>query len=136
MSTELIHLTCAYRVFVDQNSHDLYEHHRTEVGSFETAEEALAACQQIVDDFLARTFQTGMRAKALYEAYKAFGKDPFIVSTDPKAKFSAWEYVEGRCMTICGEEGDRINGKKSSLYQGWAKPSDPIFSAGFVIGKH
>lgn len=93
-----------YCVMADDNFHYMDEDERSEVGRFETADEALAACRKIVDDFLAENFKPGLTAEALYDNYTSFGGDPFIVSDDPGAKFSAWTYAKARCAELCGEK--------------------------------
>jgi hypothetical protein len=95
----------AYKVFIDDNFHYQDESERVTHGQFETAEQAIAACQTIVDDFLASAFEPGISAAALYDLYKSFGDDPFIVAADPKAApaaFSAWDYARERCAAITG----------------------------------
>lgn len=93
-----------YRVFINDNYHYQDESERVLHGQFETAAEAIAACQSIVDSWLASAFEPGMSATALYDLYRSFGDDPFIVSVDPKAapavNFSAWRYARERCSAI------------------------------------
>jgi hypothetical protein len=96
-----------YTVLVDENSHYQDEDERYEHGAFATYDEAIFACQRIVDDFLARQYQSGMTAEELYRLYTSFGDDPFIRSDDassatPASRFSAWEYACLRCVLLCG----------------------------------
>ena len=90
-----------YTVYVDDNYHHLDESERYTLGEFSSCAEAVAACQEIVDEFLESSFRPSMTAKELYEAYVGFGEDPFIVPADEK--FSAWDYAKRRCHEICGE---------------------------------
>jgi hypothetical protein len=71
---------------------------------FDTADEALAACQRMVDDDLRELHKPGMTAAALLTAYRALGDDPFLVPVDgaPSVKFDAWTHAERRCAVICG----------------------------------
>ena len=63
----------AYRVLIDGNFHYQDESERFTHGQFETADEAVAACRSIVDEFLAGAFEPGMSATALYDLYTSFG---------------------------------------------------------------
>jgi hypothetical protein len=94
-----------YRVMVDDNFHYMDEDERWELGTFATADEALAACRKLVDDWLAHNYKPGMAAVELYEQYTSFGDDPFIVTThgaDKAINFSAWDYALERTQAMCG----------------------------------
>ena len=91
-----------YVVLVDENSHDLDERERYEHGTFASYDEAVAACQRVVDDFLAAKYRPGMPAADLYRRYTSFGEDPFISPERPGFRFSAWEYARLRCTLLCG----------------------------------
>lgn len=101
-------MVIAYRVFVDDDFHYQSESERTSHGLFATADEALATCRRIVDEFLIDAFTSGMTAAALYEVYVGFGDDPSIVPVDPERSpavgFDAWEYARQRCHEITEEE--------------------------------
>jgi hypothetical protein len=90
-----------YTVLVDENSHDMDERERYEHSAFEAYEEAVTACQRIVDDLLAAQYQPGMSAADLYRLYVTFGEDPFISPERPGVRFSAWEYARLRCTLLC-----------------------------------
>jgi hypothetical protein len=94
-----------YRVFVDDNFHYMDEDERELVGEFATYDEALAACQAIVDRFLVAQHRPGMASEELFSGYRTFGEDPFIVG--PKLEhsepFSAWKYAERRCGELCAD---------------------------------
>lgn len=95
----------SYQVLIDDNFHYQDESERVKHGVFATLEEAVAACQSIVDAYLDDAFKAGMTADALFESYTAFGEDPFIVLDGPGAapvKFSAWDYARQRCAEIAG----------------------------------
>ena len=63
----------AYWVLIDDNFHYQDESERIAYGQFETADEAVAACRAIVEEFLTSAFEQGMSATALYDLYKSFG---------------------------------------------------------------
>jgi hypothetical protein len=95
-----------YTVLVDENSHYLDESERYMHGTFATYDDAVAACQRIVDEFLALQYRPGMTADDLYRLYTLFGEDPFIRSDGPDADarlsiFSAREYARLRCALLC-----------------------------------
>jgi hypothetical protein len=93
-----------HMVLVDDNFHYMELDARREQGTYETAEEALAVCRGIVDQYLAEKYTPGTSVKALYDDYVCFGEDPFIVvldGVDDRAKFSAWDYAKERCREMC-----------------------------------
>ncbi len=69
-----------FTVKIDDNYHFMDGTERVTHGQFETADEALAVCRVIVDDFLADAIKPGMSSAALWERYKMFGEDPFVVA--------------------------------------------------------
>jgi hypothetical protein len=86
-----------YTVLVNENSHYMDESERYEHGTFESYDEAVSACQRIVDDFLAAEYRPGMPAAELYRLYLTFGEDPFIRPERAGFRFSAWTYARLRC---------------------------------------
>jgi hypothetical protein len=92
-----------YTVFIDDNFHYQDQSERIIHGVFATADEALAACRSIVDNFLADAFEPGMSSTALYECYVGFGDDPFMVPVQQSGapvSFSAWDYARERCEAM------------------------------------
>ena len=92
-----------FKVQVNDNSYYMDEGERTDHGVFANANEAVAACKEIVDDDLNAMWKPGMTAKELYRLYVAFGPDPFVVPlnpSDPDVNFSAWTYAKGRCKEL------------------------------------
>ncbi|MCK1367236.1 hypothetical protein [Bradyrhizobium sp. 62] len=96
----------SYRVLIDDNYHFTDESERVTHGVFPTAQEAVSACQKIVDEWLASAFKPGMASEALWELYVAFGDDSFILPVEPKdapaADFDAWDYARQRCEAMGG----------------------------------
>jgi hypothetical protein len=95
-----------YRVMVDDNFHYQDSDERWEQGTYESVDEALAACRGIVDQSLQEEYRPGISAEALYGRYMSFGDDPFIMvleGADDSAMFSALSYAKERCRVICGE---------------------------------
>jgi hypothetical protein len=94
-----------YKVLVDDNFHYMDVEARFEHGRFDTAEEAITACRNIVDTVLHDNYRPGMSAAELYHRYTLFGEDPFIIvleASTPPAPFSSWDYARERCQVICG----------------------------------
>jgi hypothetical protein len=79
------------------------------IGEFETAEEAIATAQKIVDEFLRCSVKPGMDAKSLVKLYKAQGEYPFIFRDDDLTVnvpgFEHSHYAKDRATEVC-------NGKK------------------------
>jgi hypothetical protein len=87
-----------YKVRVADNFHYMDEDESYDAGSFNTIEEAINKCIDIVDQFLTSNYREGMSNKQLFDQYKSFGDDPYIVGD---SSFSAWEYAKKRCKEIC-----------------------------------
>lgn len=92
-----------YRVMIDDNFHYMDESERTTLGTFDTAAEAIEACEKIVNDSLRHHFKPGMSAAELMSQYESFGDDPFIVADDSeKIDFHAHDYAQRRSEDIAG----------------------------------
>lgn len=99
-----------YRVLVDDNFHYMDETERIADGVFDTLEEAIIACEKIVDKSLRWLYpQHPDTAERLYDDYMDFGDDPFIRSEpfDPDFRFSAWNYAKRRSADIVAEFAGR-----------------------------
>jgi len=95
-----------YKVLVDDNFHYQSPDERRDAGTYESREQALAACRAIVDRSLKEEHRPGISAAALLDRYTSFGEDPFIEvldGADEAATFSAWVYAKERCRALCGE---------------------------------
>ena len=93
-----------YKVMIDDNFHYMAEDERRELGTYDSAEEAIAACRNVVDAWLTANYKPGMSSAQLVEQYKSFGDDPFIVTlpgAPAEAKFSAWDYAATRAQAMC-----------------------------------
>lgn len=91
-----------YRVMVDDNFHYMDEDERYMIGEYSSLAAAIAVCQHIVDRCLRDELKAGMTADELWQRYRDFGQDPFILSKDPADRFSAWKYARQRCEELCG----------------------------------
>ena len=91
-----------FKVLIDDNFHYADESERYAAGEFATLEEAVAAAQKIVDDYLASAFKIGMTSDELMASYAMFGDDPFIVGSEVRGvEFSGREYARQRAIEIC-----------------------------------
>jgi hypothetical protein len=91
-----------YTVLVDDNFHYQDEDERCELGRFETAAEAVAACQGRVDKSLRwlHAQRPGSSPAELYDYYLSFGDEPFIVAEGDRVDFSAWTYAKERSEVV------------------------------------
>ena len=92
-----------YQIAVDDNFHYMDESERDYGDIYKTAEEAIAAAQELVDKSLRHLYQDGQTPEELYSDYQDWGDDPFIITEDKSCKFSAWTYAKGRCQSFCAE---------------------------------
>ena len=99
--------TRKYEVYVDDNFHYMDESERYKLGTFETCQEAIAACMKKVDESLEEAYEKGMSFDKLIESYVMFGEDPFIISKDKTCFFSGRDYARKRAAELCTrqEEG-------------------------------
>ena len=91
-----------YTIHVDDNFHYMDEDERYTLGEFDTAEAAIAAARDIVDQYLQSAYKPGISARELYDSYVTFGEDPWISTDDGDCKFSAWDYAKQRAVQMCG----------------------------------
>ena len=85
-----------YKVLVYDNFH-LDDGERYELGEFDDCAAAIAACKQIIDDFLLTNLG---KYKDLYDSYKAFGSSPLLITDNPNCEFSSWDYAEQRVREL------------------------------------
>ncbi|MDA9499544.1 hypothetical protein [Bradyrhizobium sp. CCBAU 11357] len=96
----------SYTVLIDDNFRLQDESERVSHGEFETAEEAVAACKAIIDEWLSEALEPGMSSDDLWQCYIAHGDDPWIQAIEPKdapeADYDAWAYARKRCEAMGG----------------------------------
>ena len=94
-----------WSVYVDDNFRYQDPEERYTLGTFDTAEEALAACRQVVERSLRHilTHEPDLTAAELASQYRAFGKDPWI---SPRVgDFVAWDYAEALSIELTAKGG-------------------------------
>lgn len=84
-----------YRVFVDDNFHFMNEDERYLFDEFTNLEEAVVACQKIVDESLNSLMETTNHSDLL-DSYLSFGESPFIEGES----FSALEYAKAQIIRL------------------------------------
>ncbi|MCU4653508.1 hypothetical protein N8I71_11745 [Roseibacterium sp. SDUM158016] len=84
----------------DDNFHYGNEDERYRYGAFGNYDEAVAACRQIVDEYLDSA--SADTAEALWDSYTSFGEDPWIDAPPPTGseRFSAWTYAKQRAFEL------------------------------------
>jgi hypothetical protein len=92
----------SYQGFIDDNGAYQDVDARVRGDSYATAEEAIAACKQMVDDDLKEVEESGMSGGDILKRWKLWGRDPFIAASagSAPAPFSAWSYAEVRAPSI------------------------------------
>ena len=90
-----------FEVLVDDNFDFYDESKRYKYGEYDTYEEAVKVCKEIVDRDLLHGYKEGESAAELYSSYTSGGEDPFIRPNSRGQRFSAWEYAKLRCDAIC-----------------------------------
>lgn len=94
----------AFQVMV--SSHGAYQEDGYRHGEFPDRASAIAACKEIVDDFLLAQAQKApnISGEDLFQLYSLFGEDPYVVGVQP-SEFSACDYAKERCRQLVdGEE--------------------------------
>ena len=94
--------TAPYAVYVYDNYHPMDETYRYRLAAFSDCQSAIAACQKIVDEFFITRSVTHKKdmAQELFDSYRRFGEDPFILTSDQSCIFSAWRYAEQICQEL------------------------------------
>ncbi|SAK84313.1 hypothetical protein AWB79_05753 [Caballeronia hypogeia] len=91
-------------LYVDDFGHYMDADYRSGPFRFEDLDAALTHARRVVDQFLLDATGPEMSAAALFESFRMFGPDPWIVpgEGDPNIPFSAWNYSQQRCQELCG----------------------------------
>lgn len=99
------------RVVVADNGRYMDPEASYELPPFDDLESAVAKRKQIVEEYLESAYEPGMTAEALYASYKAFGDDPYIISSQDAGNdsFSAWDYAKERSAALTEADNDEFN---------------------------
>lgn len=99
-----------YSVLVDDSFHHMDPRERYCLGEFDDCLDAVAACKELVDNYLRQAYKPSMATAQLWRSYTMFGDDPFIVRNhvhdeqDEQCRCSAWDYAKQRCKELCDEQ--------------------------------
>jgi len=82
-----------YQVIIDDNYHYMDESERSEAGSYDSLDEAIARCKEIAIKSLEDFCEIGMTPEKLSAQWAMFGEDPFIVGGSGSVPFSARKFI-------------------------------------------
>ncbi|GHT11209.1 hypothetical protein AGMMS50239_05880 [Bacteroidia bacterium] len=85
-----------YIVWVDDNYHFMDKEYRSKAGEYDTEEEAIAKCREIVESFFPASNESCKTAEELFSGWSMFGEDPFIEN----GGFSASGYAKELCEKL------------------------------------
>lgn len=88
-----------YTVRMLDSFHFMDESEEYNSGTFNTYEEAVSKCRQIIDEFLESAHKPGETAEQLYGTYVMYGDTPVIHGEKP-GNFSANDYCRERCKYL------------------------------------
>ncbi len=94
----------SYEVWASDPFHLTGAPEKYRVGRFASCADAVAACERLVDDFLASRYREGMTREEMLAEYYSEGTEPYIVSLDPGCSFSARRHAEARAASLCDRE--------------------------------
>jgi hypothetical protein len=96
-----------FTVWVDDNYHFMDKSYRYQiVDDYDTKDEAIAKCREIVESSIGTNHKKGKSAEELFSGWSMYGESPFIVSSfsiSPEYKetiFSASEYAKEFCEKL------------------------------------
>ena len=88
-----------YMVSVDDNFHFMDESESYSLDGFDSYEEAVAKCKEIIDDFLEDAVEPNDTAEGLYSTFVMYGETPHIYGEN-LGQFSATGYARQRCAEL------------------------------------
>lgn len=88
-----------YKVVVGENFHYQDETCESDGETYTDRMKAEAVCRKIVENSLPGTIEglSLRKRQERFEGYMLFGDDPYIVTSDPKCRFSASSYARTLC---------------------------------------
>jgi len=75
---------------------------QSQVGSYATIDEGIAAGRQLVDSVLLRHHKAQLSGKQLYDRFVKFGPDVYIDAAIGEPVFHGCDYARRRVRQICG----------------------------------
>ena len=98
-----------FTVQVDDNFHYGDESERYSAGSFDSMEEAIKKCEEIVVRSLKEFYKDGITADQLKAQWLMFGDDPFVVGPAEGVPYSARDFIDIKLCKKVIEECRREN---------------------------
>ncbi|MEY8095846.1 hypothetical protein AB9F29_00270 [Falsihalocynthiibacter sp. S25ZX9] len=84
-----------FTVFVDDNFHHGDPEERLTDRTYETRDEAIARCKQLIENELLSYLEQGFSVEKLYATWMMFGEAPYIPEVDYSAKKSVETFIAG-----------------------------------------
>ena len=88
-----------YKVIVDDNFHFMEKSESYSSGVYDTYEEAVVKCKEIIDGFLESAKNTDENTEQLYSTFVMYGETPHIHG-EKLGDFSATNYAKQRCKEM------------------------------------
>jgi len=98
-------MPAVYTVLVDDNYDPLDRFDRYKLGHYPDCASAVAACQTIVYESLAKLSRES--ADDLLDQYRKYGKTPSIQSGDKSCVFRALSYAEQHCLELAAKQEEK-----------------------------
>ncbi|NMB47933.1 hypothetical protein GYA13_00615 [Candidatus Kuenenbacteria bacterium] len=92
-----------YQIFIDDNFHYMDGDYRSPRGGYDTLEEAISICKDIVDGYILSLDYQNSSFDQLWGQYTAFGEDPWISGPVEGIPFSAWDYAKNGLRELAGK---------------------------------
>ncbi len=96
-----------YRVYVDDNFHYQDKNYRILFDEYDSLDEAIRVCKEIVDKNCNSMKGKGKSFSQLYEQYTMFGDDPWIAG-EGHISFSSWAYAKKRCKQLASSDPKKV----------------------------
>lgn len=91
-----------YTVRILDNFHFMDENAEYNSGSFDTYDEAVSKCKEIINEFLEDVVEPGDTAEGLYNTFVMYGETPHIHG-EKLGQFSATGYARQRCSELVAD---------------------------------
>lgn len=88
-----------YQVIVGDNFHFMDKSEDYKDGEYDTYEEAVTKCKEIVDSFLVADDVHRLTAEQLYHSWQMYGENPWIVGENV-GNFSSTQYAKERSSAL------------------------------------
>ena len=87
-------------IFIDDNAHYGEGEHRRKHGTYDTYEEAVAVCKEIINESVREFLDYSNSIQENTDKYNLWGLDPWIVPEPDQCHFSAHQYAKERIKEL------------------------------------